>query len=166
MYHSVSEGSRLNSLVVYDSVSGNTEKIAAAVANTLGAFGEVKMLRAGDASPGGIKSVDLLVIGSPTRGGRPLPAVKAFTDSLAPDTLKAVKFAVFDTRLTSGWVRIFGYAADRLEAALIADGATPAAPPAGFFVKGNTGPLKEGEEERAESWARQAAAGMSSKPTG
>jgi flavodoxin I len=156
----------LNSLVVYDSVSGNTEKIAATVAKTLGAFGEVKTLRAGDASPGSIKSIDLLIIGSPTRGGRPLPAVKEFTDNLAPDTLKSVKFAVFDTRLTAGRVRIFGYAADRLEAALKAGGAVSAAPPAGFFVKGNTGPLQEGEEERAAAWARQAAAGRPSKPAG
>lgn len=28
-------------------------------------------------------------------------------------------------------------------------------PPAGFFVNGKEGPLKEGELERAAEWARQ-----------
>jgi flavodoxin I len=51
-------------------------------------------------------------------------------------------------------VRIFGYAAESIAARLVRKGGTQAANPAGFFVTGTEGPLKEGELERAAAWAK------------
>lgn len=63
--------------------------------------------------------------------------------------------AAFDTRLPAKWVKIFGYAADRIGDSLKRRGGKLAAPPEGFFVEGTIGPLKEGEPERAAGWAEE-----------
>jgi len=65
--------------------------------------------------------------------------------------------AAFDTRLTSKFVRIFGYAAVRIADSLKRNGGTLIASTEGFFVKGKEGPLKEGELERATRWAKEIA---------
>ncbi|TET68870.1 MAG: nitric oxide synthase, partial [Dehalococcoidia bacterium] len=41
----------MKALIVYDSVYGNTEKIARAIAEAITPSGEVKVLRAGEANP-------------------------------------------------------------------------------------------------------------------
>jgi hypothetical protein len=46
-----------------------------------------------------------------------------------------------------------GYAAPRIAGKLKKRGGNQVVPPEGFFVKGKEGPLKEGELERAASWA-------------
>jgi len=68
-----------------------------------------------------------------------------------------VRVAGFDTRLTAKWVRIFGYAGPKIEAALKEKGGIPAGSPGGFFVKGKEGPLTEGEVQRAAEWAKTVA---------
>ncbi len=50
--------------------------------------------------------------------------------------------------------RLFSYAAGGIANSLKAQGGHPAAPPEGFIVKGREGPLKDGELERAASWAK------------
>ena len=66
---------QMSALVMYDSVFGNTEKIARAIADALGPHGSVEMLRAGEITPARLTGLDLLVVGSPTRGFRPTEAV-------------------------------------------------------------------------------------------
>ena len=58
----------MKALIVYDSVYGNTEEIARAVAGALTPSGEVKVLRVGEANPSEFESVDLLVVGCLLRG--------------------------------------------------------------------------------------------------
>jgi flavodoxin I len=65
-----------------------------------------------------------------------------------------MRVASFDTRIKAKWVKLFGYAAGRIEKALIEKGGALAAPAGLFIVKGTKGPLEEGEEERAAAWAR------------
>ena len=137
-------------LIVYDSVYGNTEKIARAIAGAVS--GEVRLLRVGDVDPSELKGVDLLIAGSPTQGGRPTQAVRDFLDKIPEASLKGVRVAAFDTRLTGKLVGVFGYAAGRIAGIMEGKGGTAAAPPEGFFVKGTRGPLKEGELERAAGW--------------
>jgi flavodoxin len=55
-------------LVIYDSMYGNTEKIAKAIGGAIA--GDVKIILAGEASPSQLESVDLLIVGSPTQGFR------------------------------------------------------------------------------------------------
>jgi flavodoxin I len=144
----------MKALIVYDSVYGNTEKIARAIAGALTPSGEVKVLRAGELNPSEFESVDLLVVGSPTQGGRPTPAIKEFLSKIPANALKNVSVTSFDTRFSTRLVRPFGYAAGRIADILKDKGGHLAAPPEGFIVKGKEGSLKEGELERAAGWAK------------
>ena len=140
-------------LVVYDSVYGNTEKIAGAIGDAI--TGDVKVLRAGDASPAQLEGIDILIIGAPTQGGKPSQAMQGFLKKITPDTVDGLNVASFDTRISAKWVGIFGYAAGRTGKNLEKKGGNLILPPEPFFVKGTEGPLKEGELERAADWARQ-----------
>jgi flavodoxin I len=144
----------MKALVIYDSVYGNTEKIARAIAGAISRSGEVTVVRAGEVNPAELKSIDLLIVGSPTQGGRPTPAVKEFLSRIPANSLKNVSVTSFDTRLKTTLVKLFGWAASRIENSLTAKGGLEAALPEGFFVEGTKGPLKEGELERAAVWAK------------
>ena len=137
-------------LVVYDSMYGNTEALAKAIAAAIG--GDVRLSRPGEADLSALAGLDLLVVGAPVHGGRPMPSVQAFLDRLPP--LQGLRVAVFDTRLTSRFVKVFGYAAERAAEDLKEKGGVLVGTPEGFLVTGKKGPLKEGELERALGWAR------------
>ena len=141
-------------LVVYDSVYGNTEKIARAIAEAITPSNEVKVMRVGEANPSELKSVDLVIVGSPTHAGRPVSAVQDFLGKVPALSLKGVSVAAFDTRISKKIVGLFGYAAGRIADNLKKQGGTLIASPEGFFVTGGQGPLKEGELERAAAWAK------------
>jgi len=147
--------SPVKALIVYDSLHGNTEKIARAIAASLAPSGEAKALRAGEADISALESIDLLIVGSPTQGGRPTPAIQDFLNRVSEPAIKGINVAAFDTRISTRWVGIFGYAAGKIAGSLKTKGGTLILPPEGFFVKGTEGPLKEGELERAASWARE-----------
>jgi len=144
----------MKALVVYDSVYGNTEKIARAMAEAITPSSEVKVLRAGEANPSELESIDLLIAGSPTHGGRPTPPVQDFLNKIAQQSLRGIKVAAFDTRATSKFAKIFGNAAGRIARNLERKGGNLVVAPEGFFVTGTRGPLKEGELERAAAWAK------------
>lgn len=144
----------MKALVVYDSVYGNTEKIARAIGEAITPSGEVKVLRAGEMSTSELASLDLLIVGSPVHGGRPTPAVQDFLSKMAGQSLKDIKVAAFDTRATSKFAKMFGNAAGRIAGQLTKKGGVLIVPPEGFFVTGTKGPLKEGELERAAAWAK------------
>jgi len=147
----------MRALVVYDSTYGNTEKIAQAIGDAVAA----QVLRVTEVNPSDLKGFDLLIVGSPTHGGRPTPEIQdLLRGSLA---LGGVNAAAFDTRHVSKWTLLFGYAAPRIARILKRNGATLVASPEGFFVLGTQGPLKEGELERAAGWAKGIAGQPSSK---
>ena len=150
-------------LVVFESFFGNTEMIARAIADELGAPVTARALRVGELEPHHLQDVDLLVVGSATRAFRPSPGTQAWLGKLAPGSLAGVRVAAFDTRVDVAqvgnrfltlMVRWFGYAAEPIEKALRRAGGEPAAPPAGFIVEDKEGPLREGETDRARAWAR------------
>jgi flavodoxin I len=143
----------MKTLVVYDSVHGNTEQIARAIGEAVGGGAEV--LRAEAVEPAELKTVDLLFVGAPTHGGRPSPAMQSFLKKVQGSALQGIDVAAFDTRLSARWVRIFGFAAGRIGSTLEKKGGALVASPEGFFVKGTEGPLKEGEVERAARWAQE-----------
>ena len=143
----------MKALVVYDSQAGNTEAIARAIA-AAAPRGAARAVRVGDAKAADLKTVDVLAVGSPTLGGRPTPAIKAFLDGIPAGSLAKVRVAAFDTRMTMWVAKLFGWAADRIAAGLQAKGGIAAAKSEGFIVKGREGPLADGERERAAVWAK------------
>ncbi len=167
----------MKALIVYDSFFGNTEKIAQAVARGIGAPEEVGLVKVGSLAPWQktpglapqqLEGVQLLVVGSPTRGFRASEGTAAFLAGLPAGSLKGVRVAAFDTRMgfeDMGWgtaiirfmffIKVGGYAAEPMAKALQKLGGELALPAEGFFVKGSEGPLKEGELERAEAWGKR-----------
>lgn len=141
-------------LIVVDSVYGNTEKIAGAVAGALTPPHEVKVVRPGNADLRDLASLDLFIIGSPVQGGRATQAIQAFLEKIPASSLKNMGVAAFDTRMKMVFVRLFGNAAGRIVSILQDKGGKLVAPAEGFFVKGREGPLLDGEMERAAAWAK------------
>lgn len=142
----------MKSLVIYDSVHGNTEKIAEAIAAVLG--DECTLKKASEAGPEDLSEVKLLVVGSPTYAGRPTDPMKAFLDKISGVSLKGVNIACFDTRLPSFWVKLFGFASKKIDNQLSKLGGLTVMGAAGFFVTGSKKPLLvEKEIKRAEEWA-------------
>ena len=142
----------MKTLVVYDSVYGNTK----AVAQSIGAAipGEVEVLYVKEADASGVDAYDLLVAGAPTHGAKPSPDMQAFLDQIGAGALEGVKVAAFDTRMTIKLITFFGTAAPKIAKALVEMGGTQVGEPTGFFVTGGEGPLKDGEIERAAAWAK------------
>ncbi len=142
----------MKTMVVYDSLYGNTEIIAQAIGDALP--GEVQVLRVGQVKAGELEAADLLVIGSPTHGAEATEKVQGLMDRIGAPTREGAKAATFDTRLTWGFLRRYGYAADKIAEALKNKGWALAGEEGGFFVRGlKKGPLKKGEVEKATAWA-------------
>jgi flavodoxin len=154
----------MNALIIYDSFFGNTEQVAQAIADALDAQAEVNMHRVADVQPTQLADLDLLIVGSPTRAFSPSPDIKTFLKGLSGHALDGVSVAAFDTRVSledvdsailPPMVKLFGYAAEPIAKQLKRKGGDLALSPEGFFVNGTEGPMKEGELERAATWARQ-----------
>jgi len=156
-------GAQLKFLIIYDSKFGNTEKLARAIAQTVTPLGEVKVLRASETNSSKLASVDFLIVGSPTHGGRPTRAIKEFLKKIPANALKNVGVTSFDTRFSAKdkgigvriLFRVLGYAAGRITNSLKGKGGYLAAEPEGFIVEDSEGPLKKGELERAARWAKK-----------
>ena len=148
----------MNTLVVYDTQFENTEAVARAIANS----SEGKLVRAGDGGVHALTGVELLMVGAPTQGGRPTPAIQAFLSALPANALDGIAVAAFDTRFDPAsqgiglrtLMKVIGYAAPKIAKSLIAKGGRQVAPPEGFIVLDKEGPLRDGEMERAAAWAR------------
>jgi len=148
----------MKTLIVYDSVFGNTRTIAEAVGTAVGA----PVRNVSEVSADDLHDLELLIVGSPTRAFRPTKPLTRFLASLPAKALTGVRSAAFDTRadleevnskLLATLVGIFGYAAPSIEKRLRKKGARIVAQAEGFFIKGTEGPLKDEETTRAASWA-------------
>ncbi len=156
----------MKAMILYDSMFGNTEQVAQAMATALADTMEVTARRVGDVTPDDLMAVALLIVGSPTQGFQPTSAVKTLLDSVPAQGLNGVKVAAFDTRIAvedvgnrflTFMVKIFGYAAKPIAHRLQKKGGDLVLPPEGFIVNGKEGPLKEGERARAADWAKAVA---------
>ena len=144
---------------VYDSLYGNTEKVAKAIADAVG--GEAKPV--GEVDPSELKGLDLLIVGSPTHGGNPSPKMQEFLQGIPANALNNVKVAAFDTRFEKAGraigmrllMAVINFAAPRIAKALESKSGKLIAEPEGFIVVGKEGPLKEGELSRSSTWAKR-----------
>jgi hypothetical protein len=155
-------------LVVYESMFGNTEEVAKAVAQGLRSTAEVRLFEIADAPDVIGPDVHVLVVGGPTHAfGMSRPGTRADAASRAdvpivsraeglrewiasvelPDRLPV---AAFDTKVAHP--RLPGSAARRALRRLHHRGAEQVVAAATFHVEGMTGPLLEGELDRATLW--------------
>ena len=144
----------MNTLIVFDSQYGNTDRIAQTIADALRAFGQAQAVRVDPAHPLELQGVDLLILGCPTQGFRPTPAMLSFLGTVSNQLLSGLAVACFDTRVRG---RMWKHsAAQHMAGQLHTMGVEPLVPPESFFVKftrEGKGPLLAGEVERAASWA-------------
>ena len=159
----------MKALVLYDSFFGNTETIAQTVAAALGSGADVAVVKVGDASLEQLTGLDVLFVGSPTRGFQPSEGMIPFLKSIPSGSLAGVKTGIFDTRIALEDMKpaalrfaakIGGYADKKIIALLKSTGAEVILPTGGFMVAESEGPLKDGEIEHAAAWAKEMLAGM------
>lgn len=149
----------MKTVIIYDSVYGNTEKIAQAIGE--GLTGDMTVVRVGDVNASELQTCDLLIVGSPVHNGRATPAMNTLFQQLPAHALEGKRVAAFDTRFEAQaqgiGVRIvmsmLHYAAERMAKELTKKGGSLVVEPEGFFVEQKEGPLKPGELERARKWA-------------
>ncbi|MCU0308059.1 MAG: flavodoxin domain-containing protein [Thermoleophilia bacterium] len=164
----------MRAVVVYESLYGNTHQVAEAVGEGLRSGGaEVLVLAAQDAA-GAIEEADLLVVGGPTHvhgltSERTLQAAVdgagKHPDDPAPDVsgppMKTwleqlphgvgCRAAAFDTRMDKPRL-ITGSAAHGIAKRLRHHGYEVVGEEGSFLIHGGTGPLVDGELDRARAW--------------
>jgi len=136
----------VKALVVYDSVYGNTEKVAGALATGLKNNGvDVELVKADAVKLDELGEVDLLCVGGPVHAWNVSKPVKELLKRLkSVDGLSGKKAFAFDTKLKS---RLAGSAGGKIERKLKSLGLTIAKPSGSAIVKSKEGPLQENAAE-------------------
>lgn len=156
----------MGALVVYESMFGNTEAVAQAVAEGLGSTMPVEVVEVGDARALELIDTDLLVVGAPThvfglsrpqtrrdavaRGGAVISDARAMRDWLGSRSSLDLRVAAFDTHVKVPPVP--GSAAQKAIKLLERRGCTAVDQPTSFYVHGYEGPLYPDELQRAKDW--------------
>lgn len=160
----------MNILIVYDTVYGNTQQLAEAMARALAATAAVRLERAEALSRIDAAGIDLLIVGGPTHRRRISAPLAAVLGATGRDAFRGTRAAAFDTRYRmSAWLT--GSAARRIARQLKKRGARQAAPRESFFMQRDAPPkgrkrrhelerLEPGEVERAARWAAELAQGL------
>jgi hypothetical protein len=173
----------MDAIVVYESMFGNTQVIARAVAQGLTAdLHVIDLVEVGSAPTTLAEGLDLVVVGGPTHqfgmsrsSSRASAAGESEDELVSPgiglrewlNTLQkgfaSVAAVAFDTRMQTkpkpvpGMKKphlLPGSAAHAAERRLRKLGFHIAAPAESFAVEGMSGPLAVGEEDRAHDWGR------------
>jgi len=153
----------MNSLIIYDSQYGNTKEIANAIYKSVISSNKVKILRVDEVNLTDLEKIKLLIVGSPTQGGRPTQNLQMFLDEIPENSLKDVNIATFDTRFLEEsqnfalklLMKTIGYAAPKIADILKNKGGKLICSPQGFIVLKKKGPLAKGELEKAEAWVNK-----------
>ncbi len=164
----------VKSLVIYESMYGNTHVIANAIASALAEVGEVVVMPLYQVVDGSVRGVDLLVVGGPThahglsRSSTRKAAAEATHDADKHLTLEAqgagrglrdwfddvrdlpAKGAAFDTRVDMATL-LTGSAARGIAKRLRHHGCHLLTAPESFLVD-KSNHLLEGQEDRARLW--------------
>jgi len=171
----------MRSVVIYESMYGNTHHIADAIAEGLRESGDAVVVPVHDATSDVLAGADLVVVGGPTHVhgmSRPStrtsaadvldqpdhnpdlvldpdaagPGVREWLEGLAPMTTKA---AAFDTRVDVAAV-LSGRASKGIAKGLRHHGFDLVVPAESFLVTKET-QLEPGEDDRARTWGRHLA---------
>ncbi len=159
----------MRALVVYESMFGNTEAIARAVAEGLAGHLDVELHEVGDAPAPITELLDLVVVGGPTHAfsmSRPESRTEAHARGATHGgTAYGIRewlgqlargphsepVATFDTRVTRAR-RLPGSAARKAAKVVRKTGYPAAAGPESFYVDDVAGPVSAGELDRARAW--------------
>lgn len=159
----------MRALVVYETIWGNTGKIARAIAAGIEKSMTVDVMDS-EAAPKTVEDYDLVVVGGPTHAfsmtrsstresavaqqGAPRAPTRGIREWLVELTppKSAISAATFDTRVNKP--RLPGSAAKAARRELRELGFEIAAKQQSFRVHGYEGPLIDGELDRAEQWGR------------
>jgi len=136
----------VKALVVYDSVYGNTEKVAKALASGLEMGGaEVNCVKVDKVELDKLGAIDLLAVGGPVHAFGVSKPIKEFLERLKSiEGLSGKKGFAFDTKFKGWWT---GSAGRKIERKLKDSGLTIVKSSVSAIVKGREGPLEEGAEE-------------------
>jgi len=140
----------MNTLIIYDSSFDNTRRIADDISWGMG--GNAWVVHVDDDYGQYLRECDMLVVGSPTHGGFPTPPIQDFLRGVTADEIGNMPIAAFDTRVHGRWLKVIGFAADKIARRLEHKGGKLVMPPEGFYVEGKEGPIDVGEEARAKNW--------------
>lgn len=144
----------MKGLVVYDSVYGNTKKVAEAIAEEIRAEGnEVAIRSAKDRFPEKM-DVDFVLVGSPTRMGRMTGASRRFVKALGK-SLGNRPVGFFDTVMPGVIDKKGSTAAQRLHDLAKEKGLDAHAPVLHVTVTGMRGPLQLDAAELAKVFTRE-----------
>jgi Flavodoxin len=158
----------MRAVIVYESMFGNTETVARAIGQGLEPFADVRVVEVGEV-PAELDGVDLLVVGGPThafgmsrastrqdaerQADGPVVSrrqgIREWLPALPPSA--GVAAAAFDTRVAKVR-RLPGSAARGAAKLLRRHRYAMVAPPESFYVDDVTGPLLQGELDRARVW--------------
>jgi flavodoxin len=149
----------MNALVIYATRTGNTRRVAEAMAEALRARGLVVTLHDVAEAPGLLpQDTDLLLIGGPTEGHGMTPPMASYLQRLDRTGLRNVMAAAFDTRLW--WPRILSGSAAASIARTLRDKGARVVDDEMSFIVSMKPELVAGEIERAADWARGLAEGV------
>ena len=150
----------MKALVVYESMFGNTEAVARAVADGLSEEMDVAVREVSQAASPVTEFLALIVVGAPTHA---FAGLRAWIARLGNGP-HSEWVATFDTR--SDKVRHLPGSAARKAARLVKRLGYARAGSQSFFVADAGGPLAEGELERARRWGATLAAGQVARSEG
>lgn len=148
----------MHTLIIYDSLYGNTAQAAVFLGRQI-AGAVVKSIK--ETQLEDVAAARLVIIGTPTHGGRASQPLQAFLATLPVSIWQERRVAVFSTGMPATnkniflrlIIRLIGYAATPTLSALVKKGAVPAAAPINLLVQGKEGPLLTGELERFNVWS-------------
>jgi len=165
----------MRTVIVYESMFGNTRRIAQAIAEGIGPGADVRVLGVADVDAGELEGADFIVIGGPThalsmsrpgtRRGAPGQTTKAGSDlvlepgaATGPGVREVLaslghvgaRAAAFDTRINAPAV-LTGRASKAIKRSLDRRGLMVVADPESFLVDKKSH-LLPGETDRARAW--------------
>lgn len=159
----------MRAFVVYESMYGNTQRVAEAIGQALAAAGEVTVVDVASAPTRLPDRVDLLVVGGPTHafgmsrsatrqqalatGGRSTDLQTGIREWLGALRVgsPAPLAATFDTRVK---VPMLPGSAANAAARVLRQLGLNVGDRESFYVEDQDGPLREGELDRAATWGR------------
>ena len=174
----------MRAVVAYESMYGNTRRVAEAIADGLRSTGSVTVVPVSRLDPESVEAADLIVVGGPTHihgmsrastrkaaveaAAKPGSALNVEPDAQGPGLREwlaslgraNVQAAVFDTRIKMPTV-LSGRASRRIAKELRRHGVTPLTKPESFLVSKDN-QLLPGEEDRARAWGQQLARAIAS----